>query len=213
MVSDWTIRNRVRHWSALGLAQELHRIALIAYDKMIGLGLSELSVDGCQAKAPCRGDKAWPSPVDRAKQGLKRLTLVDSGGIPIGLGSAGEPTRLRLRGQHVEPSRDIVRRCLAAALPAAWVTADEAYGQDWSFRRLLEQLDVGYVVAVPKSQQIKSLAGIWRIDQLIEEAPPTPGRPSPAATEPRARASTTGQRPNCPPTSSSTRTHPFITAG
>lgn len=51
------------------------------------------------------------------------------------------------------------------------MTADEAYGQDWSFRRLLEQLDVGYVVAVPKSQQIKSLAGIWRIDQLIEEAP------------------------------------------
>ncbi|RRR84063.1 hypothetical protein EHS43_12855 [Streptomyces sp. RP5T] len=27
------------------------------------------------------------------------------------------------------------------------------------------------LVAVPKSQQIKSLAGIWRIDQLIDEAP------------------------------------------
>ncbi|MEW2290551.1 hypothetical protein [Streptomyces sp. NPDC047841] len=26
-------------------------------------------------------------------------------------------------------------------------------------------------MAVPKSQQITSLAGIWRIDQLIEEAP------------------------------------------
>ncbi|QXE35908.1 IS701 family transposase [Streptomyces sp. GMY02] len=70
-----------------------------------------------------------------------------------------------------ELARDIVRRCIAAGLPAAWVTADEAYGQDWHFRRLLEQLDVGYVVAVPKSQQIKSLAGIWRIDQLIKEAP------------------------------------------
>jgi SRSO17 transposase len=70
-----------------------------------------------------------------------------------------------------ELARNIVRRCLAAGLPAAWVTADEAYGQDWHFRRLLEQLDIGYVVAVPKSQQIKSLAGIWRIDQLIDEAP------------------------------------------
>ncbi|WP_208036344.1 IS701 family transposase [Streptomyces cyanogenus] len=70
-----------------------------------------------------------------------------------------------------ELARDIVRRCLAAGLPAAWVTADEAYGQDWHFRRLLEQLGVDYVVAVPKSQQIKSLAGIWRIDQLIEDAP------------------------------------------
>ncbi|WP_369166976.1 transposase [Streptomyces sp. R28] len=70
-----------------------------------------------------------------------------------------------------ELARDIVRCCIAADLPAAWVTSDEAYGQDWHFRCLLEQLDVGYVVAVPKSQQIKSLAGMWRIDQLIEEAP------------------------------------------
>lgn len=68
-------------------------------------------------------------------------------------------------------ARAIVARCLGGGLPAAWVTADEAYGQDWTFRRLLEQLGVGYVVAVPKSQQIKSLAGIWRIDQLISEAP------------------------------------------
>lgn len=64
-----------------------------------------------------------------------------------------------------------MRRCLAAGVPAAWVTADEAYGQDWNFRRLLEQLGLGYVVAVLKSQQIKSLAGIWRIDELIDEAP------------------------------------------
>jgi SRSO17 transposase len=70
-----------------------------------------------------------------------------------------------------ELGRAIVRRCLAAGLPAAWVTADEAYGQDWSFRRMLEQLGLGFVVAVPKSQQVKSLAGIWRIDQLISEAP------------------------------------------
>ncbi|MEW1762497.1 IS701 family transposase, partial [Streptomyces cyaneofuscatus] len=69
-----------------------------------------------------------------------------------------------------ELARDIVRRCLATGLPAKWVTADEAYGQDWHFRHLLEQLDIGYVVAVPKSQQIKSLAGMWRIDQLIEDA-------------------------------------------
>ncbi|WP_405657953.1 transposase [Streptomyces sp. NBC_01166] len=59
-----------------------------------------------------------------------------------------------------ELARDIVRRCLAAGLPAAWVTADEAYGQDWNFRRLLEQLGLSYVVPVPKSQQIKSMAGV-----------------------------------------------------
>ncbi|MFI6476273.1 IS701 family transposase [Streptomyces sp. NPDC050516] len=70
-----------------------------------------------------------------------------------------------------ELAKAMVRRCLAADLPAAWVTADEAYGQDWSFRRLLEQHNLGYVVAVPKSQQIKCLAGVWRIDELIDDAP------------------------------------------
>ncbi|CAM5573253.1 Transposase OS=Streptomyces griseomycini OX=66895 GN=FHS37_003401 PE=4 SV=1 [Streptomyces griseomycini] len=39
-----------------------------------------------------------------------------------------------------------------------------SYGQDWHFRRLLEQLDIDYAVAVPKSQRIKSLAGTWRIE-------------------------------------------------
>lgn len=70
-----------------------------------------------------------------------------------------------------ELAKDMIRRCLAAGLPAAWVTAGEAYGQGWAFRRLLEQHNLGYVVAVPKSQQIKSLAGVWRIDELIDDAP------------------------------------------
>lgn len=60
---------------------------------------------------------------------------------------------------------------MASDLPIAWVTADSLYGQEWRFRRMLEETGVGYVLAVPKSQQIKSLAGIWRIDQLITEAP------------------------------------------
>lgn len=51
------------------------------------------------------------------------------------------------------------------------MTADSLYGQEWRFRHLFEQAQVGYVLAVPKSQQIKSLFGIWRIDQLIHDAP------------------------------------------
>ncbi|WP_189719379.1 IS701 family transposase, partial [Streptomyces spectabilis] len=70
-----------------------------------------------------------------------------------------------------ELARTLVLRALASPLPIAWVTADSLYGQDWTFRRMLEETGVGYVVAVPKSQQIKSLAGIWRIDQLIDDAP------------------------------------------
>ncbi|GGW67879.1 hypothetical protein GCM10010381_60960 [Streptomyces xantholiticus] len=65
----------------------------------------------------------------------------------------------------------MIARALTSALPTAWVTADSLYGQEWRCRRMLEETGVGYVLAVPKSQQIKSLGGIWRIDQLIAEAP------------------------------------------
>lgn len=87
--SDWTIRDRVKQWSRLGLAKELHRIALHAYEKMIGLELDDLAADGCITKAPCKGDTTGPSPVDRRKQGLKRSTVVDAYGIPLGLTAAG----------------------------------------------------------------------------------------------------------------------------
>jgi SRSO17 transposase len=71
-----------------------------------------------------------------------------------------------------ELARVMVQRALDSALPIAWVTADAAYGQEWHFRRMLEEADVGYVLAVPKSQQVKSPAGSWRIDHVLTGAPP-----------------------------------------
>ena len=56
---------------------------------MIGLDLEDLAADGCITKAPCGGDKAGRSPVDRGKQGLKRSTVVDGGGVPLHLEAAG----------------------------------------------------------------------------------------------------------------------------
>ncbi|ADI03138.1 hypothetical protein SBI_00017 [Streptomyces bingchenggensis BCW-1] len=50
---------------------------------------------------------------------------------------------------------------MASALPVAWVTADAAYGQEWRFRRILEDAGAGYVLAVPKSQHVTSPAGSW----------------------------------------------------
>lgn len=69
-----------------------------------------------------------------------------------------------------ELARILVTRALASPLPVSWVTADALYGQDWHFRRMIEEAGLGYAVAVPKSQQVKSLAGCWRIDQLVGEA-------------------------------------------
>ena len=87
--SDRTIRRRVKYWSQLGMAEQVHGLAVQAYDRMIGLQLHELSVDGCITKAPCGGERAGRSPVDRGKQGLKRSVATEARGVPIGLVSAG----------------------------------------------------------------------------------------------------------------------------
>jgi IS5 family transposase len=64
--------------------ERLKEICLEAYDRLIGLELSEVAVDGCVTKAPCGGQKAGRSPVDRGKQGIKRSMAVDAKGIPLG---------------------------------------------------------------------------------------------------------------------------------
>ncbi len=87
--SDRTIRRRVHEWAAAGLAETLHALVLQQYDRLIGLDLQDLAVDGCLTKAPCGGEKAGRSPVDRGKQGLKRSTAVEGRGIPLHLVSAG----------------------------------------------------------------------------------------------------------------------------
>ncbi|WP_327370644.1 IS5 family transposase [Streptomyces sp. NBC_01217] len=87
--SDRTIRRRVKQWAELGIAQRVHALALEAYDRMIGLGLAEMSVDGCITKAPSGGEKAGRSPVDRGKQGLKRSVASDACGVPLGIVSDG----------------------------------------------------------------------------------------------------------------------------
>jgi transposase len=87
--SATTLRDRRDEWIGWGVIETLRQIALEAYDRFIGLELSDLAVDGCITKAPCGGQKAGKSPVDRGKQGTKRSTAVDGRGIPIGGVSAG----------------------------------------------------------------------------------------------------------------------------
>ena len=60
--------------------ERLRRICLDAYDRLIGLKLSEMAVDCCITKAPRGGEKAGRSPVDRGKRGLKRSMAVDARG-------------------------------------------------------------------------------------------------------------------------------------
>jgi transposase len=81
--SATTLRRRRDEWIALGLAEQLRLLMLAAYDRLFGLELEQLAVDGCTTKAPCGGQTAGPSPVDRRKQGLKRSVAAEAGGIPL----------------------------------------------------------------------------------------------------------------------------------
>jgi hypothetical protein len=87
--SDRTIRRRLHAWADAGLMQELQTLVLAQYDRMIGLELDDLAVDGCITKAPSGGEAAGESPVDRGKQGLKRSVLVDGTGVPLHVVAAG----------------------------------------------------------------------------------------------------------------------------
>jgi hypothetical protein len=86
--SDRTIRRRLQDWATVGHGQALLRIALAAYDTMIGLDLQDLSVDGSITKSPCGGEVSGRSPVDRGKQGTKRSVVCEGEGIPLHLVAA-----------------------------------------------------------------------------------------------------------------------------
>jgi Transposase DDE domain len=68
--------------------ERLREICLDAYHHLIGLEISEVAVDCCVTKAPCRGEKAGRTLVDKGKRGIKRSMVVDAKGIPLGAVSA-----------------------------------------------------------------------------------------------------------------------------
>jgi hypothetical protein len=94
--SATTLRRRRDEWIALGLAEQLRLAVLAAYDRMLGLSLDHLAVDGCTTKAPCGGQSAGPSPVDRREQG-STLGRRRGGWHPAGRGARpGQPRDDRL---------------------------------------------------------------------------------------------------------------------
>ncbi|HEY5109320.1 MAG TPA: IS5 family transposase [Acidimicrobiales bacterium] len=88
-VSDTTLRSRRDEWEKAGVFDRLVEEALSAYDKIIGLDLTEVALDGFQHKAPGGGEGTGKSPVDRGKLGWKWSILTDRAGIPIGWATNG----------------------------------------------------------------------------------------------------------------------------
>jgi hypothetical protein len=62
--SDRTLRRRRDEWTALGVMQQLWHLALAAYDRMVGLELSDLAIAGVSPQHPaaahsCLGQHLW----------------------------------------------------------------------------------------------------------------------------------------------------------
>ncbi len=134
--SATTLRDRRDEWIACGAMEVLRGIALEAYDRFIGLELSDVAVDGCITKAPCGGEKAGRSPVDRGKQGTKRSTAVDANGIPIGAVAAPA-------NRHDSPllteTLDAVSQVLGRLPERAKVHLDRGYDSKATRERLEER--------------------------------------------------------------------------
>ena len=160
--SDRTIRRRLREWAELELGEQIHHLALEAYERMIGLDLEDLAVDGCITKAPSGGEMAGRSPVDRGKRGLKRSVLTEGAGIPLSVVPAGanrhdapllaptlaglervaalteaEPGMIHLdQGYAGEPTRALLQELgLEGAIARKGVPAPRQAGTRWTVER------------------------------------------------------------------------------
>ena len=88
VVSDTTLRARRDEWIRAGVFARLESEALAAYDRIIGLDLAEVAIDGSQHKAPCGGEGTGPNCTDKGRSGWKWSLATDTNGIPIGIVAA-----------------------------------------------------------------------------------------------------------------------------
>lgn len=74
-----------------------------------------------------------------------------------------------------ELAMEMIARALDAGVPAGWVTGDEVYGQHSRLRRMLEERQMPYVMAVPVNQRViarhNEKVGEFRADGLAAMLP------------------------------------------
>ena len=83
-VSDTTLRARRDDWIDAGVFDAIANEAIRAYDRIIGLDLSDVALDASQHKAPAGGEGTGPNCTDKGRQGWKWSLATDRDGIPIG---------------------------------------------------------------------------------------------------------------------------------
>ena len=125
-VSDTTLRARRDEWIEAGVFDAVVEEASAAFDRIVGLDLADVAVDGSARKAPCGGPGAGRNPTDRGKSGPKWSLLCDAAGIPVGWAADGanrhdqtlfDPTLAAAAGRGL--LEDVETLHLAAATTAA----------------------------------------------------------------------------------------------
>jgi SRSO17 transposase len=100
--------------------------------------------------------KAWAEDRDRCQEA----------GVPFAVEFATKP----------ELAMRMLTRALDADVPAGWVTGDEVYGQHFRLRRMLEERETPYVLAVPVNQRVIATVdgqvAELRADALAKTLPP-----------------------------------------
>lgn len=134
-VSDTTARSRRDEWLAAGVFDAIAKQAEESYDRIIGLDLSDVSLDGSLHKSPCGGEGTGKNPTDRGKLGWKWSILTDRYGIPIGWAIDGAN---RNDSILLEPTLDnAAARGLLADIDTIWL--DRGYDSGVTRDRLAER--------------------------------------------------------------------------
>ncbi len=146
--SATTIRTRRDEWIVAGVFEALEHLCLQAYDRIVGLDLENVTVDGCITKAPCGGEAAGKSPVDRGKQGTKRSLLTEATGIPLGCvaAPANRPDSPLLRPTLEKLSR--FDEGLGCGLPEDITVHLDAGYDSAKTRDLLDELGCDAVISI-----------------------------------------------------------------
>jgi hypothetical protein len=164
--SDRTIRRRLHEWADAGHGPALLRICLTAYDQIIGLDLDELAVDGAITKAPCGGEVAGRSPVDRGKQGMKRSVATDGHGIPLHAVAARANARSERRTPQVLDSRRRGRRRRGQLYRVRCLSSPGGGGPGLRVDRC-DQVGFGCTVVHLRIRDVSIVRQQWRIPRAF----------------------------------------------
>jgi len=112
---------------------------------------------------------AYASPKGRA--GLDRALYLPQewADDPARRAAAGVPESVAFQTKP-RLATALLNRALDGDVPAAWVTADEVYGNDFAFRHALEERGQAYVVAVKRTQAVSTWPPHGPIGQRHAEA-------------------------------------------